>query len=133
MRRIISIFSHVLMFVGLANTGYGQFDDVINVPPDQAPSFIDSNTQLNIFAGGIIDSSFFSGSPDGTSENIEVNLFDGSIDDHMRAYAGSTINVFGGTIAEFLETGRFTQPMDVEVNVSGGSIATGSRPMLVPQ
>ena len=75
----------------------GQFETVINVPPDVVPSALESDTQLNLFFGGGLPELFRAGPVDNTGANIEVNVLGGEIGDKFNAYNGSTIN---------LETGR---------------------------
>ena len=99
---------------------WGQFETVINVPPDPAPAVIDSDTQLNLFADGMIDKFFDAGSPKGTSTNVEVNVSGGSVGDGYDAYAGSFTSIAGGVIG-----GGFIAHDGSLVDISAGNI--GSR------
>src|SRR6476620_7507854 len=74
------------------------FTTIINVPPNISNNqSIGSNTQLNVTAGGSVGRFFRSGNPNGTSTNIEVNVLGGFVADNFDAYAGSTVNLFGGS------------------------------------
>jgi len=92
------------------------FTTIINVPPDEAPGAIDSNTQLNLFEGGSIPSYFDAGKPDGSSVNVEVNISGGSVGERFRVFSGSTVNISGGSVGDrFIATGS-------TVDISGGSV-----------
>ena len=103
-----------------------QFNTVINVPPDKAPFSIGSDTQLNIFDSGIV-LDLIAGNPDGSSENIEINLFSGRIGDgfsdiqtsgrDLEANGGCTVNIEGGLVL-----GGFDCNGGSIVNLSGGAI-----------
>jgi len=103
---------------------HGQpFSTIINIPPDVAPGFIGSNTQLNLFDGGVISSVLDAGASDGTSTNIEVNISGGSVggglNDFFNAYEGSEVNISGGSVL-----GPFEAFSGSVVNISGDSIIT---------
>jgi hypothetical protein len=70
-----------------------QFTTIYNVPPDVAPSSIGTDTQLNLFEGGWVGSFFRAGASDGTSTNVEVNVFGGFFG-RATAYGGSRITYF---------------------------------------
>ncbi len=91
------------------------FTTVLNVPPQVAPTSIDSDTQLNLSSGGSLLPFFSSGNVDGSSTNIEVNISGGTVGHHFFAYAGSTVNVSGGSMGS-----RFTL-IGSTANISGGS------------
>lgn len=86
------------------------------------PTFLTGNTlgsdsQLNVFDGGMISGFFDFGPIDGSGSNIEANFLGGYIDERLRA-TGSSINVAGGSIREiFLNTST--------LDISSGSILLG--------
>ena len=94
-----------------------QFDTIINVPPDVAPSSIGSNTQLNLFDTGVLQAGFQAGNSGGGDTNIEVNVFGGEVGVVSAANEGSTFNISGGTIGTF-----FDANFGSIVNISGGDI-----------
>jgi hypothetical protein len=97
-----------------------QFTTVINVPPDVAPNSIGSNTQLNLFDGGSIGSSFDAGASNGSGVNIEVNVFGGSVGTGFAAFGGSTVNISGGSV------GTSFQALGT-VNILNGVVGSGFR------
>jgi hypothetical protein len=98
----------------------GQFNTVINVPPDPPPQSIGSDTQLNVLEGGVLPSSsnapFQAGDPNGSSTNVEVNVTGGSIGDFFRANGGSQVNIAGGVAGSIHANDGST------VNFSGGTL-----------
>lgn len=115
--RLIAALVAFLALISPIRTAQGQFTIVINVPPEFAPSSIFSDTQLNVFEGGSIGNSFRAGQADGTSTNVEVNIFGGSVGSGFGANGGSTVNISGGTIG-----GSFFVNSGGLVNITGGSI-----------
>src|SRR5688500_15564287 len=64
---------------------------VINIPPDTAPLSLESNTQLNVLDGGLLQipvGDFHLGDFAGTSTNVELNLMGG------RIFAGGSSEIF---------------------------------------
>ena len=118
---------------------YGQFATVLNVPPDEAPAAIGSNTQLNLFVGGSLEVGFEVGAPNGTSTNAELNVVGGTVGEFLGIHGGSTMNVFAGTVGQFVDANFGSQVhvfggtvgsfLDAEsgsfINISGGSIGLG--------
>jgi hypothetical protein len=83
---------------------HAQFTTVTNVPPNiGASKSIGSDTQVNLFTNGSIGNSFNAGDSNGSSTNIEVNIFGGTVGTDFDAYNGSTINISGGTIGTEFE------------------------------
>jgi len=95
---------------------YGQFTSIINVPPDLATAEIGSDTQLNLFDTGVISQYFSAGTIDGTSSNVEVNIFGGEVVSGLFANSGSTLNISGGSLGSI---GAYNGSV---VNISGGSL-----------
>ncbi len=100
-----------------AGQALGQFTTVLNIPPDPniTGSFqsIGSNTQLNLLTGGFIGENFAAGARDGTSTNVEMNIFGGSVAMGFVALK-STVNISGGDVGISFGIGNST------VNMSGG-------------
>jgi hypothetical protein len=104
-----------------AVTSSGQ--TVINVPPQTAPSLIDSNTTVNLLDGGTIVTSpvpsYFSvGNPDGMTQNAELNIEGGeffAVASGMRVYQGGTLNVRAGELV-----GDVTLFAGADAHVEGG-------------
>ncbi len=97
------------------------YTNIINVPPDESPESIDSDTQLNLSGGGSLPVYFDAGSSDGTSTNVEVNIDGGTVGAVFDAYAGSTINISGGAIDPV-----FTAHQGSAINLSGGVLGERS-------
>ena len=117
-----NIFSLIASMV-LATSAYGQFDQVIDLPLDPVPYFVDSNTQLNIFDMGELPNNFTLGDIFGTSDNIELNLFaGGSIGSNLMTSGGIIVNVAGGEIGDDFTVGSLFAPSTTVVNLSNGSI-----------
>ena len=57
---------------------------IINVPPEVAPASIGSDTQLNLFDTGSIQRIFNAGASDGSSTNVELNIYGGTVGGGMR-------------------------------------------------
>ena len=100
-----------------ANVSAQIFTTIINVPPDPAPSSIESDTQLNLSEGGSLGRLFFAGNQNGSSTQIEVNITGGAVGSNFAAFAGSIINIRGGEIS-----GGFNAGPNSVVNLSGGSV-----------
>ncbi len=108
----------VLPATASAQSDPSNFATVINVPPESAPNLIESSTQLNLGDGGVIGASFNAGNPDGSSNNVEVNISGGVVVERFTA-TGSVVNVSGGTLADFF-------PRNGSVfNISGGTLGEG--------
>ena len=88
----------IFLAVSLSSTARGQFDTIINVPSDEAPEDIGSNTQLNLFDSGSLPRSFDADDESGASSNIEVNISGGTVGSNFNANGGSTVNIDGGTV-----------------------------------
>ncbi len=101
-----------------ASPASAQFTTIFNVPPDIAPGSIGSDTQLNLNETGVIGSFFDAGAINGSSTNVEVNISGGVVGDWFDAYAGSTVNISGGTIGEV----GFTALPGSTVNMTGGNM-----------
>ncbi len=100
---------------------HAQFTTVINAPPTVPPGVLNSNTQLNLGAGGSwslgYDKTLRAGEVDGTSENIEINVTGGSIGSRLDLNAGSVLNFQGGS-----SNYAFDARSGSEVNISGGEV-----------
>lgn len=104
------------------------FTTVINVPPDPTPdpAFIGSDTQLNLFGGGILLDGFnLAGTLNGPNSNIEVNINGGAAGNNLLvgvpAGFGTNsdvrLNVNSGTVGNFL-----TVNDGGTLNINGGSV-----------
>jgi hypothetical protein len=114
---LVTPFAVFLLLPPLARA---QFATVIDVPAGTSlppQSSIDSHTQLNLFDGGSIGAGFNAGAPDGSSSNVEVNVFGGVLGDDFNAYRGSVVNVSGGTIGSNFQTHEGSS-----VNIDGGTV-----------
>ena len=74
------------------------FTTIYNIPPDTAPTSIGSDTQLNLYDSGVLDSSFIVGGILGSTTNVELNVFGGEVGNSLRVNSGSTVNISGGEI-----------------------------------
>ena len=128
-----------LVFVELASTCCrAQFNTVINIPPDAPPINVDSNTQLNLYDGGLLSSHIRLGSILADSHDIEFNMNGGNANSititsgtTMNMNGGrisgplyavfSTINIFDGVIENGVTSGPFTF-MKTTTNMYGGTI-----------
>lgn len=114
-----------------ARASLAQFTHVVNVPPDVAPSEIGDDTQLNLFDGGELTSTyqqpFEVGSPGRNNKNVELNIHGGSVGMGVRANRGTVINVSGGVIGDglFARTGSEVSIFDGSVG-AGPSVAAGA-------
>ena len=79
------------------------FTTIYNAPPDAVPLYIESGTQVNLGAGGLI-SGLNAGDKFGTSSNIEVNIAGGELIGYYKTYAGSTTNISAGRLQADLTT-----------------------------
>lgn len=111
------------LFFLLSGSVLGQtFDTVINLPGDVLPSFVGSNTQVNLFDGELNSGQVFEiGSRDEVVTNAELNVFGGQVVSSVVALDGTRVNVSGGTLREslYIHDGS-------TASISGGNIATGS-------
>ncbi len=100
----------------LSPTAFGQFTTILNVPPNPAPSFLASNTQVNVLPGGVVGDDLLVGASDGSKTNVEFNLLGGQIGWRLRVQEGGTANISGGSNGSgvFVEGG--------ELNLSGGRV-----------
>ena len=108
----------VLPFL-LCGYAFGQPSVVYNVPPGPAPpTFLESNSRLNLSAGGFIGR-LSAGNADGSITNVEVNVAGGSIGSvnsraTVLASAGSHWNVSGGSVG-----GYFTASSGSSIDLIG--------------
>jgi hypothetical protein len=112
--RIAAIIGAVVF---ASNMALAQFTTILNLPSDVLPFPIGSNTQVNLYDGGLIPLSSQSGASNGTSSNIEINVFGGTVENQMRLFSGTTFNVSGGIVGSELQA--FSGSI---VNISGGRI-----------
>lgn len=89
---------------------YGQFSTTLNIPPDSAPAFIESGTQLNLFDGGLLDASFY-------ALGGQVNISGGSVGDDFEALGNSEVNITGGLVGD-----GFDAHAGSSVSMSGGLV-----------
>ena len=115
--------SHALFVWALsASSVVGQWTTVITVPPDSAPNAVESNTQLNVFEGGILPISFHAGATDGSSTNVQINFLGGVAGNGFAANPGSTVNVTAGSIGA-----SFSAASGSVVTISGGTVGDAFR------
>jgi hypothetical protein len=100
----------------MSSEATAQFATIINVPPDPAPNSISSDTQLNVFDGGVIGHGFQAGAWF-TSDNIEVNIHGGSVGIGFEVYTGTQMNIFNGSVGFNLKARDGSK-----INISGGSL-----------
>jgi len=109
----------VYLFISI-EMAYSQFVTIRNIPPDPNVSefeWVGSDTQLNLIDEGIVGRFFSAGATDGTSSNVEVNIFGGMVGDFFSARTGSVVNISGGVVGRF-----FKARAGSEVNISGGDV-----------
>jgi len=103
----------------LASTGFvaaRPFDTIINVPPDPSPtSVLTSNTQVNVFDGGMLGNGVLFGGTGLT--NIELNVASGVVGTGLSMRSGSRFNLSGGSIGR----GVVINP-GAALNITGGEI-----------
>ncbi len=108
----------ILLCAGIVSPdAVAEFATTINVPPQPSPDYIDTDTQLNLFASGQLSDDFVAGSFNGLSSNVELNVFGGAVGDNLTVNAGSTLNLFGGSVGDFGDA--FSGGL---VNVVGGDL-----------
>lgn len=114
--------SMAFLTVATSETANAQFDNVINSPPTVIGNFfeLESNTQLNVFEGGLVGGGLDVGSRTGDSSNVELNVMGGEIGLFMRVNDGGTANIFGGEIGPFVVVGSLG-----ELNISDGNFMGG--------
>ena len=117
MKRLVGI---VVALLGFMSPCWGQFSTVYNVPPDTPPRFIDSDdTQVNLFEGGSLGVGIALGSNLGTSANIEMNMYGGTLP-RFNSFPGTTFNMFGGTT-----TSTFFS-FSSKINIHDGMVGDGN-------
>jgi hypothetical protein len=88
------LWPYLLAIVSLvcssALCGYvcAEFDTIINSPPAKFADYgiIESNTQVNLYPGGVLPARYDIGSVWQPADNIEINLLGGSIGDEQDSY-----------------------------------------------
>lgn len=116
------LYCATLLAVGLATHAAAQsdpanFTTVIDLPPDVAPTFVDSDTQVNVLTGGVLADHVDAGLTNGSSTNIEVNVLGGEIGNYFDVYGGATVNLVEGSI------GWSPEVFDgARLNVLGGDV-----------
>jgi hypothetical protein len=98
MRNAAARVATLILCLNASVFAFAQFATVLNVPPDAAPQSIGSNTQLNLFDGGVLPAGFEAGLANDSSTNVEVNIAGGNVGDTFRANGGSTVNMSGGRV-----------------------------------
>lgn len=106
----------VLFAALVATQAQAQFTTVLNIPPEpnviRSRLVLGSNSQLNLFEGGVVQGRNQAGASDGSSENIEINISGGSLE--IEAY-DSKLNISGGSI------GFRSAATRSELYITGGS------------
>ncbi|MEN1679260.1 MAG: hypothetical protein AAGJ46_06675 [Planctomycetota bacterium] len=96
------------------------FSTVITLPPDPDPgndATFGSSTQVNLLDGGSLGWFARAGESDGSSEDVEVNIFGGNVGSGFSANAGSEVNISGGEFDRI-----FNANAGSVINVSGGAL-----------
>ncbi|MEX0937924.1 MAG: hypothetical protein WDZ59_08675 [Pirellulales bacterium] len=92
-----SLLLAIVVLSAAARSSEADFTTIINVPPDTMPASIGSHTQVNVFDGGMLFDGFEAGAADGSSEDIEVNIYGGTVSrlgqPELTAYPGGVINM----------------------------------------
>ena len=96
-----------------------QFTTVLDIPPDLAPTSIESDTQLNLSDGGVLPDGFRAGNVDGTSTNMEVNINGGTVGNNFTAYPGSQVYVTRGELSNVSASGG-------HIEISGGTFSNSN-------
>ena len=93
---------------------------IINVPPTVIGDVqsIGSNTTLNVSEGGTVGFLFEAGLPDGSSQNVFVNIDGGVVGGLFYANSGSIVDISGGVVATVEAFSGST------VSVSGGNLGS---------
>jgi len=131
----------VALATAIVPAAAGSFSTVIDVGTGEpGGDFIDghigSDTQLNLYDGGLIGQHADFGPDDGTGYNTEVNIYGGATGNHLDTYRGSTVNISNGTVGGFFDAlagstvniaggavgGYFDAGAGSVVNISGGSV-----------
>ena len=107
----------VALVFSFAQCARGQFTNIINVPPDRAPSSTGADTQLNLFDGGELPSSFTVGATNALNSNVELNVLGGVVGDVLTINNNSVVNVSDGSVGVATQVGQ-----RATLNVSGGSV-----------
>lgn len=117
--RAIRLSAITACLLGVCEIGhvYGQFSTIINLPPDTAPSFIGSDTQVNVLAGGALGTFVQSGVQNGSTSNIEVNVMGGQVGRGFAAHRGTVVNVSAGDVGD-----NFDATSGSIINILGGSV-----------
>lgn len=127
--RTQTVATLILLMPGFAHAQPGT---VINVPADVLQlddgTTIETDTQVNLFEGGRIGDGVSAGAADGTSRNVEVNIFGGEVGRVFTAHPGSTINVTGGIFDDSVRIGASAGSGEsARFNLSGGVLSTSNR------
>ena len=114
-----------LFIVPGTRLAWAGFSTVINVPPDPAPAFVSSNTQLNVGIAGTIADNFEAGAPDAENRDIEININGGIVGTGFNVNAGSVANILAGKVgAPDYRGPGFPEPTRIHaggvLNVYGG-------------
>ena len=112
-----------IVSIGLASSAVGQsFTTVYNVPPDDVPYDIGSDTQLNLLEGGTISHHIYLGADSVPNSNIEMNFLGGTLGSTLYCYEGSTVNFYGGNM-----NGWFVVDQSSTLNILGGQVTNPLR------
>ena len=106
----------LVAFYVLIGSVSAQFATVINVPPSIAPAQILANTQLNLYDGGALGNYFSAGSQYSPLNNIEVNVYGGTVGTGFVAGQKSVVNISGGVVIGH----PFRASPNSTVNIYGG-------------
>ena len=92
-------------------------ETIINVPPDSPPRRVGNDEVLNVFDGGDLPS--LSNWPFRANAGSTVNVFGGTVGVSFDAKDGSVVNIFGGTVGN-----AFNADSGSLVNISGGVVGS---------
>lgn len=119
-----SIFVSVILMAFICTPTHGQFAEVFNVPPDTVPQPVPENSQVNLFDNGELPDNFVA---EGSFnfDDIEINIFGGTVGDNVQLMSNVRLNVFGGEIGDdfsnrfpraTIESGTFGDRFSISFN-----------------
>jgi hypothetical protein len=106
-------------------TVLAEFSTIIHAPPDPIPLSLQSSTQLNLSAGGVIPSGYVTGSANGSVVDVQVNVQGGEVGSGFRVLLGSSVNFSGGVVGNgFSTTGGVVELSGGDFRVNGVELTT---------
>lgn len=105
----------LLLLFALASRADAQFTTIVNTPPTPTVTYVNPNTQVNVYDGGNVAANVSLNNDNWPNSQVELNVYGGLVGSSVSARSRSTTNIYGGRVYD-----GFNAYNGAVVNVVGG-------------